>query len=152
MVKDTTINSILLKTSLRNAKSDCKYILELKTDLLILYTTLLFAGLWSFMCLKRINLLDAFVSILESLGQEGAIDQFSPSANSYHHFCQVGSCGLQRSPLSWLMNKPMRIFNNRKACGLGKIFLVEGIAQNLHGTSLVMLLLWVPHARGRTCM
>lgn len=33
------------------------------------------------MDLQRINLLDAFVSILESLAQEENIDQFSPCAD-----------------------------------------------------------------------
>lgn len=71
-------------------EANCTHIWELKTDLITSYMTLLFEGLQSLMCLERINLLDSFVSLLESLGQEGAIDQFSPSANFYHHLCQVG--------------------------------------------------------------
>lgn len=146
MVKDVSINCILLTMPLRNGKSDCKRIWELKTDQLILYQILLFAGLWTSMSLERIYLWDTFVSILESPGQKGAIDWFSPSAN----FCQVDWCSWQRSPLRGLMNKPMRIFNNRKACRPGKILLTGGITQSLPGKSLVMLWRWVTHARGKT--
>lgn len=111
-----------------------------------------FAGLWSFTCSERINILDTFVTMLESLEQGGAIDPFSPSASFYHHLCQVYWCGWQRTPLRWLMNKPMIIFNNRKAWGLGKILTVGGITKSLHRKSLVILLLWVTHDTRRTCV
>lgn len=80
------------------------------------------------------------------------IDPFSPSASFYHHLCQVYWCGWQRTPLRWLMNKPMIIFNNRKAWGLGKILTVGGITKSLHRKSLVILLLWVTHDTRRTCV
>lgn len=130
---------------LRNGKTNCTGIWELKTDPLTPEMTLLLTGFWSLMGFDKINLVDTFVSLLESLGQEGAIDQFSPSANFYHHLCQVDWCSWQRSPLRQLMNKPMRIFNNRKACGLGKLLPAEGITQSLCGKSLVTKWLWVSH-------
>ena len=128
-LKDTSIKSILWKMLMRDEKSDCKHIWELKTDLLIVSMPLLFAGLWSFLCSERINLLDTFVSVLECFEQGGPIDQFSPYASFYHHLCQVYWFGWQRTSLRWLMNKPMRIFNNRKTCGLGKILTTESITK-----------------------
>lgn len=53
MVKDTSINSILLTMPLRNGKSDCKHIGELKTDLLVVNMTLLFCRFMKLHVLRK---------------------------------------------------------------------------------------------------
>ena len=78
-------------------KSQIANTFESWTDLLIVSMPLLFAGLWSFLCSERINLLDTFVSVLECFEQGGAIDQLSPCASFYHHLCQVYWFGWQRT-------------------------------------------------------